>query len=96
MKNTIKIQNQKIPQELLTDEILELYEIKNSDYGNSFYKQLDEDGLLVSKIRLQDKLSRFSSIIKKGTIEVKDEKLRDTLIDLATYSIMTVAWMDNK
>lgn len=82
--------------ELLTDEILELYEIKNSDYGNSFYKQLDEDGLLVSKIRLQDKLSRFSSIIKKGTIEVEDEKLRDTLIDLAAYSIMTVAWMDNK
>lgn len=82
--------------ELLTDEILKLYEIKNSDYGNSFYKQLDEDGLLVSKIRLQDKLSRFSSVIKKGTIEVKDEKLRDTLIDLATYSIMTVAWLDNK
>lgn len=81
---------------LLTDEILELYEKKNSDYGNSFYKQLDEDGLLVSKIRLQDKLSRFSSIIKKDTIEVEDEKLRDTLIDLATYSIMTVAWMDNK
>ena len=23
--------------ELLTDEILELYKIKNSDYGNSFY-----------------------------------------------------------
>lgn len=82
--------------ELLTDEILELYEKKNSDYGNSFYKQLDEDGLLVSKIRLQDKLSRFSSIIKKDTIKVEDEKLRDTLIDLATYSIMTVAWMDNK
>lgn len=82
--------------ELLTDEILELYEKKNSDYGNSFYKQLDEDGLLVSKIRLQDKLSRFSSIIKKDTIEVEDEKLRDTLIDLATYSIMTVAWMNNK
>lgn len=82
--------------ELLTDEILELYEKKNSDYGNSFYKQLDEDGLLVSKIRLQDKLSRFSSIIKKDTIEVEDEKLRDTLIDLATYSIMTVAWMGNK
>lgn len=82
--------------ELLTNEILELYEKKNSDYGNSFYKQLDEDGLLVSKIRLQDKLSRFSSIIKKDTIEVEDEKLRDTLIDLATYSIMTVAWMDNK
>lgn len=82
--------------ELLIDEILELYEKKNSDYGNSFYKQLDEDGLLVSKIRLQDKLSRFSSIIKKDTIEVEDEKLRDTLIDLATYSIMTVAWMDNK
>lgn len=82
--------------ELLTDEIFELYEKKNSDYGNSFYKQLDEDGLLVSKIRLQDKLSRFSSIIKKGTIEVEDEKLRDTLIDLATYSMMTVAWLDNK
>ncbi len=81
---------------LILDDICDLYKKKNSDYGNSFYKQLDEDGLLVSKIRLQDKLSRFSSIIKKGTIEVKDEKLRDTLIDLATYSIMTVAWLDNK
>lgn len=81
---------------LILDDICDLYKKKNSDYGNSFYNQLDEDGLLVSKIRLKDKVSRFSSIIKKGSIEVEDEKLRDTLIDLATYSIMTIAWLDNK
>lgn len=80
----------------ILNNIQDLYRKKNSDYGNSFYNQLDEDGLLVSKIRLKDKVSRFSSIIEKGSIEVKDEKLRDTLIDLATYSIMTIAWLDNK
>lgn len=76
-------------------ELNALYIAKNADYGNSFDQSLDEDGLLVAKIRLGDKFSRFSTLIKQEA-EVKDESLRDTLIDLANYAIMTVMWMDGE
>lgn len=78
----------------VTDEMAELCVRKNIDYGNSFDKSLDEDGLLVSKIRLNDKLLRFSTLIKNGAL-VKDESIRDTLIDLANYAVMTIMWMDS-
>lgn len=77
----------------VTDEMTDICIRKNKDYGNSFDKALDEDGLLVAKIRLKDKLSRFSTLIKNDA-QVKDESIRDTLIDLANYSILTIMWMD--
>ena len=80
----------------ITAKMAELYEEKNKNYDNAFDKSLDEDGLLVSKIRLSDKLLRFNSLIKqesKGTIE---ESLYDTLMDLANYSIMTMMWLNNQ
>lgn len=79
----------------ITTEMLNIYDKKNRDYGNSFDKTLDEDGLLVSKIRLQDKFQRFSQLIKSEA-QVKDESIRDTLVDMANYAIMTVMWMDNE
>lgn len=72
-----------------------LYEEKNKNYGNSFDKSLDEDGLLVSKIRLNDKLNRFSSLIKEGSEGTPDESILDTLVDLANYAIMTVMWIED-
>lgn len=79
--------------ELVTDEMTKLFARKNKDYGNSFEISLDEDGLLVAKIRLQDKLQRFAQLINNQA-EVKDESIRDTIIDLANYAAMTVMWMD--
>lgn len=79
----------------ITDEMTAIYVRKNADYGNSFDKSLDEDGLLVSKIRLGDKYLRFCQLIKQES-QVKDESIRDTLIDMANYAIMTVMWMDDK
>lgn len=78
----------------ITDEMLDICLRKNADYGNSFDKSLDEDGLLVSKIRLGDKLNRFSKLIKNDA-QVTDETTRDTLIDMANYAILTLMWMDN-
>ena len=81
--------------EQVINEELNLFTRKNSDYGNSFEKALDEDGLLVAKIRLGDKFNRFVTLLKKsGVTEVKDESMRDTLMDLATYAHMTILWMD--
>ena len=76
----------------ILEEMEELYLRKNNDYNNSFDKSLDEDGLLVSKIRIGDKYHRFSQLIKKEA-EVKDESIEDTLIDLANYSVMTLLWL---
>ena len=76
-------------------ELREMYIKKNADYGDSYNQSLDEDGLLVAKIRLSDKLSRFNSLLNNGR-QVSDETIEDTLRDLANYAIMTVAWMEKK
>ena len=80
----------------LTAKMADLYEEKNRNYGNSFDKSLDEDGLLVSKIRLGDKYNRFVSLLKQQSNGTSDESIKDTLIDLANYAIISVMWMENQ
>lgn len=73
----------------ICDEIHELYEKKNADYGDAFRKVRDKmpNAILV---RLNDKLNRLESLMNKPEEErkVKDESIDDTLIDIANYSIM--------
>ena len=80
----------------LTAEMAKLYEEKNKNYGDSFNTSLNEDGLLVTKIRLGDKYNRLVSLLKQKKNGTVEESLRDTLIDLANYAIMTIMWMDNQ
>ena len=80
----------------ITKEMLDLYKRKNIDYGDTFSKSLDDDGLLVLKIRLMDKLGRFINLLKNKNAKVSDESLRDTLIDLANYAVMGLVWIDNQ
>ena len=78
----------------LCEEINALYQKKNHDYGDSFHQTFVEEGMAMSRIRLGDKLSRFKTLSRCGRQQVSDESIRDTLIDLANYSIMTVLEMD--
>lgn len=78
----------------LCKELNSTYVSKNRDYGNSFTKTFDEFGYTMSAVRLQDKLERFKRLISSTTQEVKDESIRDTLMDLANYSLMTVMELD--
>ena len=78
-----------------TQEMLDTYSRKNVDYDDAFTKSLEEDGLLVAKIRLGDKYKRFSALIKQENL-VKDESIEDTLLDMASYAIMTVMFNRNK
>ena len=80
----------------ITDDMFKTYLRKNKDYGNSFDQSLDKWGLSVAAIRLGDKLNRFESFVKNGTFAVNDEGVRDTLMDLATYSIMTIMYLNGK
>ncbi len=72
-----------------------IYEKKNHDYGDSFHKTFVEEGMAMARIRLDDKLNRFKTLSRKGAEQqVSDESIKDTLLDLANYAIMTVLEME--
>lgn len=70
----------------ICNEIHELYENKNHDYGDSFINVRQEvDRAIV--VRLMDKIERLKVITRKEQ-KVVDETIDDTLMDLANYAIM--------
>jgi len=92
----------------ILEKMKNIYESKNADYGGgnplgNFLEcrraGIDEiDGVLT---RLGDKFSRVYSLNKKrkegkGGPEVKSEKMEDTLIDLAVYSIICLVLLSDK
>lgn len=79
----------------ITSNMAKTYAAKNHDYGNSFEQSLDKFGLVASVVRLGDKMNRIESLTKKEA-QAKDESIKDTLLDMANYAIMTVMWMDKK
>ena len=70
------------------------YAKKNHDYGDSFHLSFLDEGLAMARIRLGDKYNRFKTLSKDPARQVDDESMRDTLLDLANYAIMTVMEMD--
>lgn len=70
--------------------LTDLYERKNHDYGDSFGKSYQEYGMTMACIRLEDKLNRLKTLSKSEKPSVYDEKIEDTLCDLANYAIMTL------
>lgn len=79
----------------IIEEMVNLYEKKNADYGNSFgdtYKQL---GLISAVTRIMDKCNRLYNLrARQNQQRVKEESIRDTLIDLANYAVMTLVEID--
>lgn len=73
----------------ITDTMFNLYKAKNSDYGNSVHRTYEEFGLTSFLVRLSDKLNRAITLSKKEAL-VQDEKIQDTLLDLANYSILAL------
>lgn len=77
----------------ITTNMVKTYAAKNHDYGNSFDNSLDKFGLIASIVRMGDKMNRLETLVTKKA-QVKDESIKDTLLDLANYSIMTVMWLN--
>lgn len=73
-------------------EMNEIYKKKNHDYGNSFIDSCNEFGLISPVIRMSDKLNRLKVLIEEPR-EVDTESISDTLLDLANYAVMTLAWI---
>jgi len=86
-----------VPTNLVTKEVtyfehtcanmVELYAKKNHDYGDSFNKGMKDIGLAYGIGRLYDKMNRIVNLLKVDA-EIKDESIKDTLLDLACYAIM--------
>ncbi len=77
----------------ICNALTKLYERKNHDYGDSFAKSFAEYGMAMPCIRLEDKLNRLKALSRSGQQMVSDERIEDTLMDLANYAIMTLIEM---
>ena len=75
-------------------EMLQTFLKKNHDYGNSFAKTFSEFGLVSAVVRMNDKMERLKSLLQAQA--KVDESVRDTLMDLANYSVMTVMELDKR
>lgn len=92
-------ENNKLPESVIqfreiAKGMIETYVRKNHDYGNSFDKSLDKFGLIASVVRIGDKMNRIESLVQKKAM-VQDESIRDTLLDMASYCVMTIMWLNN-
>ena len=80
----------------ITEEMNALYAKKNHDYGDSFHDTFKKLGIVSSVTRLYDKMNRLVSLTSKHEQLVNDESIRDTLIDIANYSVMSIMEIDNQ
>ena len=77
-------------------EIADILDHTNKMSVRSFDKTVDEYGLSVICLRLEDKLNRLKSIVLENRKDFGDEKLEDTLKDLAGYSILSLNYLNFK
>lgn len=74
----------------ICDQLHETYVKKNEDYGDSFGKSVAKRGITAAMVRLEDKWNRLDNLtLHPENIQVKDESIADTLLDLANYCLMT-------
>jgi hypothetical protein len=71
-------------------EGLELFEKKNTDYGDAFATY----GPIGVIVRMSDKIQRLVSINNNGVTLINNETIRDTLIDLHNYAAMGIMLLD--
>lgn len=74
----------------ILDFLHNLYIAKNHDYGDSVHDTYEKYGLTSFLVRMEDKLNRVRTLNQKQDIQVQNEKIEDTLLDLANYAILAV------
>lgn len=79
----------------ITDELAGILKAKNEAYGNSFDQSMDEWGLTVGGVRLDDKRNRINGLIRSGEMATNGESLLDNLFDLAGYSCLMIRYLVN-
>jgi len=77
----------------IVGEMRRTYAAKNADYGCSFDKSMSKYGLVSLAVRLFDKLNRLESLASGQAPQVKDEKIEDTLLDIANYAVLGLIYL---
>lgn len=87
----------------LLEEMADLHDRKNHDYSGddplSNLRSSVEIGIPAWKgilVRLMDKWARLKTFAKKETLKVKDESIKDTLMDNAIYSLLCIIIYEEK
>lgn len=78
----------------ITQNLADLYEKKNANYGNSFEKLFQELGPIAGLVPLHNKLDRITNLVKGGKNDF--ESLEDSLVDLANYAIMNLIELEKR
>jgi len=76
--------------------MIELHDKKNADYGDAFTKSMDIFGSPYLVSRLHDKVQRLINFSLGAEVQVKDETVLDTLMDLACYAIMGIEYYQKR
>ena len=82
--------------ETLCNLLHELYVKKNAAYGDSFGETFKKLGIISAATRISDKYNRFVNLATHNEIDTGDESIKDTLIDMANYCLMTVMELELK
>ena len=79
----------------ILNNLEETYRAKNNDYGNSVADTYDKFGCVSFLVRITDKYNRLMTLCNPNIPEqrVKDEKIDDTILDLANYCLL---WLVEK
>ncbi len=83
------IDREKVHKELL-DTMHEVYVKKNHDYGDSVHETYERYGMTSFLVRMEDKMNRIRTLDKADDVKVSDERMEDTLLDLANYAILAI------
>jgi len=80
--------------ELLTEELINIYDKKNWDYQNASEFQLRWSGIYSFKTTFEHKIIRIKSYYNGLSFKVKDEKVWDTIADLINYCYIYLIWSE--
>lgn len=77
----------------ITNGMYDTFKAKNHDYGNSFAELFKECGMTYAYGHMAEKLKRVKSLMSDEA-KVKGESMKDSLLDLANYAILTIMELD--
>ena len=77
----------------ITNGMYDTFKAKNHDYGNSFSELFAECGMTYAYGHMAEKLKRVKSLMSDEA-KVNGESIRDSLLDLANYAILTIMELD--
>lgn len=73
----------------IVDHMSDTYRTKNSDYGDSVGDTYNKFGDISFLVRISDKYNRLLSLTdNEQNRQVQDERLEDTILDMANYCIL--------